>query len=85
YPTTLSCRAAFDSAFYCQSLGGKFNDIYRHGTLQSCSTQWADWRFCMRVRVKPQAEKEALIRERYREKEERIRSGPNSEQIWERR
>jgi hypothetical protein len=31
YPRQMSCRQAFDQAFYCQSLGGKFNDIYRYG------------------------------------------------------
>lgn len=35
-PRSMSCRQAFDQAFYCQSLGGKFNDIYRHGQLRSC-------------------------------------------------
>ncbi|KAF2277084.1 uncharacterized protein EI97DRAFT_432700 [Westerdykella ornata] len=85
YPTTMSCRAAFDSAFYCASLGGHFNDIYRYGELRSCSEHWADWRFCMGLKTRTKADKEALIRERYRMKEEKLRSGPNSERVWERR
>lgn len=51
YPRTMSCRQAFDQAFYCQSLGGKFNDIYRYGSLQSCSENWNQFWFCMRNRT----------------------------------
>lgn len=85
YPTTMSCRAAFDSAFYCTSFGGHFNDIYRYGELRSCSEHWADWRFCMGLKTLPRAEKERAIQGRYREKEERVRQKPNSEDIWSRR
>lgn len=85
YPTTMSCRAAFDSAFYCASLGGHFNDLYRYGELRSCSEHWADWRFCMGLKTRTKADKEALIQERYRMKEEKLRSQPNSERVWEKR
>jgi hypothetical protein len=80
----MSCRAAFDSAFYCSSLGGHFNDIYRHGQLRSCSENWNDFWFCMRTKnsYNPREVKERLVQERYREKEERLRSGPNSEDVW---
>ncbi|KAH7083304.1 hypothetical protein BKA63DRAFT_461608 [Paraphoma chrysanthemicola] len=83
-PRTMSCRAAFDSAFYCSSLGGHFNDIYRYGQLRSCSEHWNDFWFCMRVRnsYSPRDTKERMVQERYREKEERLRSGPSSEDVW---
>lgn len=86
-PHTMSCRAAFDSAFYCSSLGGHFNDIYRYGQLRSCSEHWNDFWFCMRVKnsYNPREVKEQMVQERYREKEERLRSGPNSEDVWRRR
>jgi hypothetical protein len=81
----MSCRAAFDSAFYCSSLGGHFNHIYRYGELKPCSEHWADWRFCMGLKTRTKADKAALIQERYRQKEEKLREQPNSEYIWERR
>jgi hypothetical protein len=80
----MSCRAAFDSAFYCSSLGGHFNDIYRYGQLRSCSEHWNDFWFCMRVKnsYSPRELKERMVQDRYREKEERLRKGPSSEDVW---
>jgi hypothetical protein len=80
----MSCRAAFDSAFYCSSLGGHFNDIYRYGQLRSCSDHWNDFWFCMRVKnsYNPRETKERMVQDRYREKEDKVRSGPSSEDVW---
>lgn len=86
-PRSMSCRAAFDSAFYCSSLGGHFNDIYRYGQLRSCSDHWNDFWFCMRTKNSysgPEV-KEQLIMERYAQKEMAIKEKPNSEDVWERR
>ena len=85
YPATMSCRQAFDQAFYCQSLGGKFNDLYRFGHLHDCSEQWGAFWFCMRVRTLPEKEREVKIREYYRERDERrVRArGGSSEDVWE--
>lgn len=86
-PRTMSCRAAFDSAFYCSSFGGHFNDIYRYGHLRSCSEHWSDFWWCMRLKNNFQSPeiKEQLVQQRYREKEERLRQQPNSEDVWKRR
>ena len=86
-PRSMSCRAAFDSAFYCSSLGGHFNDLYRYGQLRSCSDHWNDFWFCMRTKnsYSGQDVKERMIQDRYREKEEKLKSGPNSENIWRKR
>jgi len=84
YPRSMSCRQAFDQAFYCQSLGGKFNDIYRYGALQSCSEQWNAFWFCMRVKSQGDDEKERAISEYYREREERKKKEKgSSEDVWE--
>lgn len=85
-PRTMSCRQAFDQAFYCQSLGGKFNDIYRYGHLRSCSEHWSAFWFCMRVRTYSDKEKEPLIAEWYRDRDERRRKEVGSklsEDVWE--
>ena len=84
-PTTMSCREAFDNAFYCSSFGGHFHDIYRYGTLRACSEHWADWRFCMSLSGTSKEGKANAIRERYREKEARLKKEPNSEDVWKRR
>ncbi|KAL5115915.1 hypothetical protein ACEQ8H_006231 [Pleosporales sp. CAS-2024a] len=83
-PRTMSCRAAFDSAFYCSSLGGHFNDIYRYGQLRTCSEHWSDFWFCMRVKNSYSGThiKERMVQERYRDKEEKLRQGPSSEDVW---
>jgi hypothetical protein len=49
-PTDMSCREAFDSAFYCQSMGGQFNNLYRYGGVKSCSEHWSSFWFCMRMK-----------------------------------
>ncbi|KAI8935313.1 hypothetical protein NX059_007899 [Plenodomus lindquistii] len=86
-PRTMSCRAAFDSAFYCSSLGGHFNDLYRYGQLRSCSDHWNDFWFCMRTKNSYSGRdvKERMVQDRYREKEVQLMSGPNSEDVWVRR
>ncbi|KAJ4991937.1 hypothetical protein SVAN01_02532 [Stagonosporopsis vannaccii] len=86
-PRSMSCRAAFDSAFYCSSLGGHFNDLYRYGQLRSCSEHWNDFWFCMRTKNSysgPEV-KERLIQERYADKEKALKAKPNSEDVWVRR
>ncbi|KAF2168343.1 hypothetical protein M409DRAFT_21777 [Zasmidium cellare ATCC 36951] len=84
YPRTMSCRQQFDQAFYCQSLGGKFNDIYRYGHLNSCSEQWGAFWFCMRNRTLPEKAKAEAIKNFYKERDERRkREWGSSEDVWE--
>lgn len=84
YPRSMSCRQAFDQAFYCQSMGGKFNDIYRYGHLNSCSEQWGAFWFCMRVRQYADVDKQKVIKEFYRDRDEkRKRELGSSEDVWE--
>ena len=84
YPRSMSCRQAFDQAFYCQSLGGKFNDIYRYGSLNSCSEQWSAFWFCMRVRQYADKDKQEVIKEFYKDRDaKRQQEFGSSEDIWE--
>ncbi|KAL1624791.1 hypothetical protein SLS56_007591 [Neofusicoccum ribis] len=85
FPTTMNCRQAFDEAFYCQSLGGQFNNIYRYGTLRSCSENWSDFWFCMRTKSYGKVEKAKVVGEHYRQKEAKYHTGPSSEDVWEER
>ncbi|KAI0996903.1 hypothetical protein K3495_g11280 [Podosphaera aphanis] len=86
-PTTMSCRDAFDSAFYCNSLGGAFMHLYRYGTVRSCSEHWDKFWFCMRTRTYGDAARQAAIQDYYRDVERRKygRPGASSEDIWESR
>jgi len=88
-PTTMSCRTAFDQAFYCNSLGGRFNDLYRYGTLRSCSDDWGDFWFCMRTRGFGGKSKEDAIKEHYRQKERskyaKDLGKESSEDVWKTR
>jgi Protein of unknown function (DUF3128) len=60
-PTEMSCRQVFDAAFYCQSLGGQFNNLYRYGGIRSCSQHWKDFWFCMRMKNYTAGQKEGMI------------------------
>ncbi|TKA22193.1 hypothetical protein B0A50_08305 [Salinomyces thailandicus] len=83
-PRTMSCRQAFDQAFYCQSVGGKFNDIYRYGHLTDCKEQWGAFWFCMRNRTLPGRDKEQMIAQYYLDRDEkRKRERGSSEDVWE--
>ncbi|KAI0190344.1 hypothetical protein F4808DRAFT_444659 [Astrocystis sublimbata] len=86
-PTSMSCRHAFDQAFYCNSLGGQWTSVYRSGTVRSCSEQWDDFWFCMRTRAYSGPVKEEAIKDYYRQKElAKYGAGqPNSTDIWEAR
>jgi hypothetical protein len=59
-PIEMSCRQAFDAAFYCQSLGGQFNNLYRYGGIRSCSQHWNDFWFCMRMKSYSAEQKEGM-------------------------
>jgi Protein of unknown function (DUF3128) len=85
YPTAISCRSAFDYAFFCQSFGGQFVNVYRYGTFRSCSNHWQDFWLCMRTRQWDKAEREKAIADHYRKKVIKYKQGPSSEDVWEMR
>ncbi|MCJ1407839.1 hypothetical protein MMC19_001910 [Ptychographa xylographoides] len=84
YPTTMSCRAAFDSAFYCQSLGGQFTSVYRYGGMRKCSDQWSNFWFCMRTNRGGLGEEERKrkIQEHYKSRDRKYKAGHSSEDVW---
>lgn len=87
-PTTMDCEQAFNQAFYCQSLGGQWNNIYRYGGVRSCSENWDDFWFCMRVKgYQAGPVKDNMIREHYRKKHlAKYGPGkPSSEDVWRER
>lgn len=87
-PTTMDCEQAFNQAFYCQSLGGQWNNIYRYGGVRSCSENWDDFWFCMRVKgYQAGPLKDNMIREHYRKKHlAKYGPGkPSSEDVWRER
>ncbi|KAL8937697.1 MAG: hypothetical protein Q9216_004292 [Gyalolechia sp. 2 TL-2023] len=84
YPTEMSCRSAFDSAFYCQSLGGQFNNIYRYGTFRDCREQWKQFWFCVRTNrgFLGDEERGRRIQDHYKLREMKYRVGASSEDVW---
>lgn len=83
YPTSMSCRSAFDYAMFCQSFGGQFVNVYRYGEFRSCSNHWSDFWLCMRTRNIPEKERARQIREHYQKKVIKYKTGPSSEDVWE--
>lgn len=83
YPTSMSCREAFDSAFYCQSLGGQFNALYRYGGIKSCSEHWSAFWFCMRTKSYAPEQRAAMVRDHYKKRDLKYKVGPSSEDVWE--
>lgn len=84
----MDCEQAFNQAFYCQSLGGQWNNIYRYGGVKSCSENWDDFWFCMRVKGYGAGKaRDDAVREHYRRKHlARYGPGrPSSEDVWRER
>ena len=87
YPREMSCRAAFDQAFYCQSMGGQVINVYRYGHMRSCSELWNNFWFCMRTTKSGFGEEKLRqkLKQHYWEKDKKYREGPSSEDVWEMR
>lgn len=83
YPETMSCRDAFDRAFYCNSLGGQFTNVYRYGGTRDCKPNWNEFWFCMKLKSQDEDSRRRKIRAWYIEKEAKVKMGPNSEDIWD--
>lgn len=83
YPSTIHCQSAFDYAMFCQSFGGQFVNVYRYGSFRSCSPLWSDFWLCMRTRKWDEKDKARAIKDHYRKKAVKYKTGPSSEDIWE--
>ncbi|KAL4959407.1 EMI1 family protein [Aspergillus stella-maris] len=83
YADEMSCRSAFDYAFFCQSLGGQFVNVYRYGEMRSCSEHWENFWVCMKTRTAGDVERRRAIREHNRKKAIKYRTGPSSEDVWD--
>lgn len=83
YPDEMSCRSAFDYAFFCQSFGGQWVNVYRYGELRSCSEHWENFWLCMKARTYPDEERKRMIRDHYRKKAVKYKTGPSSEDVWD--
>jgi hypothetical protein len=77
YPDSMSCRSAFDYAFFCQSFGGQFVNVYRYGELRSCSEHWDNFWLCMKARGMADEERKKVIRDHYRKKAVKYKTGPS--------
>ncbi|KAJ5216793.1 hypothetical protein N7468_009801 [Penicillium chermesinum] len=83
YADTMSCRTAFDYAFFCQSFGGQFVNVYRYGEMRSCSEHWENFRLCMRTKGWSEDARRNAIRDHNRKKAIKYKTGPSSEDIWD--
>lgn len=83
YASTMSCSQCFDQAYYCSSIGGQLNNIYRFGSLRACSDLWAQWRFCMRTKTMSEELKKTKVREFNQQKAVKYKIGRSSEDVWE--
>ena len=79
----LSCRTAFDYAFFCQSMGGQWTNLYRYGELRSCSHLWKEFWLCMRAKGYNEEDRRKIIKQHNIEKLKSFRKGPSSEDIWD--
>jgi hypothetical protein len=82
----MSCVEAFDELLYCQNAWAKVNNTYQYGEWRSCGEEWAAWKFCMRVRMLAEKDKQPQIRDFYATRlAERKKKFGSSEDVWEAR
>ncbi|OQD70047.1 hypothetical protein PENDEC_c027G05803 [Penicillium decumbens] len=83
YADEMSCRTAFDYAFFCQSFGGQFVNVYRYGEMRSCSEHWDNFWLCMRTRSWSDDLRRKAIRAHNQKKAIKYKTGPSSEDVWD--
>ncbi|CAI7670807.1 unnamed protein product [Penicillium manginii] len=83
YQDSMSCRQTFDYAFFCQSFGGQFVNVYRYGEMRSCSEHWDNFWLCMKTRGWGDELRRKTIRDHNRKKAIKYKTGPSSEDIWD--
>jgi hypothetical protein len=83
YADEMSCRTAFDYAFFCQSFGGQFVNVYRYGEMRSCSEHWDNFWLCMRTRSWSDDLRKKAIRAHNQKKAIKYKTGPSSEDVWD--
>lgn len=83
YADSMSCRTAFDYAFFCQSFGGQFVNVYRYGELRSCSEHWDNFWLCMKTRGWSDDLRRKAIRAHNQKKAIKYKTGPSSEDVWD--
>jgi hypothetical protein len=83
YADSMSCRTTFDYAFFCQSFGGQFVNVYRYGELRSCSEHWDNFWLCMKTRGWSDDLRRKAIRAHNQKKAIKYKTGPSSEDVWD--
>ncbi|KAJ5126185.1 hypothetical protein N7448_005495 [Penicillium atrosanguineum] len=83
YADEMSCRTAFDYAFFCQSFGGQFVNVYRYGEMRSCSEHWDNFWLCMKTRGWGDELRKKAIRAHNQKKAIKWKTGPSSEDVWD--
>jgi len=58
-------------------------NVYRYGELRSCSEHWNNFWLCMKANTYPEEEGKKTIRDHYRKKAIKYKTGPSSEDVWE--
>ncbi|KAJ1980164.1 hypothetical protein H4R35_001221 [Dimargaris xerosporica] len=81
-PLECSVRRAIDELFSCVSLGHQAMHYYRYGRRKDCRVKRENLKFCLKVNLKPEAEKQRLLREREQTKETTLASQPNCLDVW---
>ena len=73
----------FDEFFMCYTPKSQLRNWYRYGEQKDCSERWRDLKWCMQTRMADEGQSQAMLRRWQIDQLKRIRSGPNSEDVWQ--
>eukprot|EP00249_Psilotum_nudum_P007575 c20665_g1_i1 orf=236-619(-) len=81
----LSCVSCIDAIWFCYTPVHQMKEYYREGTFDSCRKKWSELFDCFYLRTKPDAEVQAILGARERNKPHlwKLRSREEASKEWD--
>lgn len=78
-----SLQYYFDEFFMCYTPKSQLRNWYRYGEKKDCGERWKDLKWCMRTRMTDEESAQEKLKERKIVMQDKVHSGPNSEDVWQ--
>ncbi|ORZ33795.1 major facilitator superfamily domain-containing protein [Catenaria anguillulae PL171] len=82
-PDRYSISDALGKVYTCYSLHYQALSYYRYGQRADCSAKWDHFKFCIKIKTKPQDEMKRLVDEREAMLAKQEKEKPSSLSVWE--
>lgn len=72
----------FDEFFMCYTPKSQLRNWYRYGEKKDCAERWRDFKWCVTTRMVDEETSQSMLAQRKLDLNDKVHSGPNSEDIW---